>query len=270
MKAEPGAQIARVPTMDVRSAIAVRARRATAPFRRKYVKHGGLVLPASHLRPGGKHFRHDEDFMSSATAEADRLVDVFGINAESSVLDIGCGVGRLPLGLLSRLGEVSCYHGLDVREKAIAWCEQFIVPDHPGCRFTLVDVSNARYNPDGATSAQASSLPIVDRSIDVAYLYSVFSHMLAVDVETYFQELSRVLKPTGHVFLSAFVEDDVPAQSVNPPDYHREWIGDLHCVRLERGYFRGLAEAAGLRIDRIDYATETDGQTGVYLSVTNG
>jgi len=204
--------------------------------------------------------------MQSATAEAERLVEAFGIQPRSSVVDIGCGVGRLPIGLLLRLGEVSEYRGFDVARGSTAWCQTFIALNHPGCQFALLNVRNARYNPDGAQLTDGFSLPVVGRSVDVAYLYSVFSHMVAEDVAVYLHELRRLLKPAGGVFLTAFLEEDVPRVSINPPDYHRSWVGHLHCVRFDRSYFRSLVEDAGLAVDRIDYGVETDGQSGVYLS----
>jgi SAM-dependent methyltransferase len=252
--------------MDLRTAVAVRVRRATTPFRAQHVEHDGVLLPARHLRPGGEYFQDDGDFVRSATAEADRLVEAFGIQLSSSVVDIGCGVGRLPLGLLLRLGEVSEYQGFDVDRGSTAWCQKYIAGEHPGCRFDLLNVRNARYNPDGAMLAEAFSLPVGEGTVDVAYMYSVFSHMVAEDVAIYLRELKRILRPAGAAFLTAFIETDVPSVSINPANYRRDWVGHLHCVRFERSYFVGLVDDAGLGVDRIDYGVETDGQCGVYLS----
>ena len=64
------------------------------------VRHQGQVLPAPHLRSAGPEFKDDAYFLKSARAEATRLVDDLGLTAESRVLEIGCGAGRLPIGLL--------------------------------------------------------------------------------------------------------------------------------------------------------------------------
>jgi SAM-dependent methyltransferase len=199
-------------------------------------------------------------------AEAERLINAFGVDRDSTILDIGFGVGRLATGLFARLGEMSGYRGLDVSREAIEWCQRFISADHPGFDFTFVDVENPRYNPRGRPVGRSFTLPVADRSVDVAYLYSVFSHMGADDVRIYVSEIARVLTADGHAFLTAFVERDVPDVTTNPEGYRREWVGELHCVRFEHAFFERLVTEAGLGVDSVDYATETDGQSGIYVS----
>ena len=85
------------------------------------------------------------------------------------------------------------------------------------------------------------------------------------DVQTYLAEFNRLLKPDGTVFLTTFVEENVPDFEVNPQDYRTDWKGALHCVRFEKSFFQKLVEENGLMIDRFDYEKDTDGQSGVYL-----
>lgn len=226
----------------------------------------GVVLPASKLRQGGGHFRQDADFLSSARHEADRLVKQCGVTETSSVLDVGCGVGRLPIGLIDRVGALQAYRGIDVNPKAISWCQRHITPSHPTYQFILSEAKNARYRPNGQeiSSAQAR-LPFENDLFDVIYLYSVFSHMVPHDVRFYLNEFARVLRPSGYIFLTGFIEEDVPDMSINPENYRRQWIGPLHCVRYERSFFLDLITTAGFVVDQFDYETETDGQSGLYL-----
>jgi len=125
-----------------------------------------------------------------------------------------------------------------------------------------------RYNPGGGAIDAAFRLPAAPGSVDLAYLYSVFSHLPEAHLRVYLGELARVLAPGGRVFLTAFVEEGVPPVVVNPPGYAFERCsGPLHVVRYERGHFAGLLEAAGFRVDRFDHGAETDGQSGVYLAL---
>ncbi len=230
------------------------------------VRHQGQVLPAPHLRSAGPEFKDDAYFLNSARAEATRLVDDLGLTAESRVLEIGCGAGRLPIGLLGSDVAVHEYWGVDVREDVVRWCQRYITARNPSFHFVHVDAQNARYDPDGRAIGKDFRLPVESASFDVIYLYSVFSHMLSDDVRAYLAEFDRLLAPDGRVFFTGFVEDDVPEVSVNPEDYRMAWRGPLHCVRYERRYLEGLATRRGFRIDRVDYAIETDGQSGLFMT----
>ncbi len=244
------------------------ARGAISTLRRERVSHEGMILPGRHLRFGGRHFQQNEAFASSARKEAMRLVTSFGLNLDSSLLEIGCGPGRLPIGILDRVGDIRRYQGLDVSRTPIEWCQKNITCHHPSFVFTHVDVQNDRYNKSGTLTQEELRLPADDASVDIVYLYSVFSHLRAPDVGAYLREFRRVLKKNGHVFLTAFVEDNVPEEEENPAHYGpMEWRGALHCVRFSSVFFRGMIAASGFRIDREEHGAETDGQTGFYLSV---
>lgn len=230
----------------------------------RYTVHEGVRLPPPHLRFCGLEFRDDAFFLASARSEADRLVESCGLSRSSRVLDVGCGPGRLAIGILDRVGGVAEYLGLDVHRPSIRWCTRHIAARHPGFRFQHVDARNARYNPDGAASASSSRLPLPDAHFDIAYLYSVFSHMLQPEVRAYLGELHRVMVPGGMLFCTGFVEEGVPEVSENPEGYRREWTGPLHCVRYERGALETMLREAGFELLRFVYGEETDGQSAIY------
>ena len=223
------------------------------------------MLPPPEKRWCGPEFKDDAFFLRSALAEAERLREM-GCGPGSRVLDVGCGYGRLPIGLL-RVAPGAAYLGVDVHRGSIAWCRRYLERAHPSFRFVWIDRENARYNPGGGAIDAAFRLPAAPGSVDLAYLYSVFSHLPEAHLRVYLGELARVLAPGGRVFLTAFVEEGVPPVAVNPPGYAFERCsGPLHVVRYERGHFAGLLEAAGFRVDRFDHGAETDGQSGVYLA----
>jgi SAM-dependent methyltransferase len=232
---------------------------------RDSVTYDGTPIPVRLLRFGGKNFARGEDFVASGEREADRLVRDFGLSRDSRLLDVGCGPGRLAIGILRRVGEIAAYRGVDVDPAAVRWCERHIAREHPSFRFQLLDVANPRYNPGGQADAAAVRLPFDDASFDLIYLYSVFSHMLADDVRAYLREFRRVLVPGGKAFATAFIEEGVPPVQENPPNYLRPWSGPLHCVRYDRAFFDSLAEEAGLHVERFAHGGETDGQSAVHL-----
>jgi SAM-dependent methyltransferase len=230
------------------------------------VRYQGIAIPPPEDRQGGRHFQDDGAFVASGAHDASRLEDAFGLTTTSRVLDIGCGNGRLAIGLLHQLGEMKSYTGIDVAARSIDWCDRHIASEHPGMRFIHIDVANERYNPAGTELRDTYRLPLPDESADVIYLYSVFSHMETEDVRIYLGEFARLLASGGGVFLTAFVEHDVEEMAVNPPDYGPiGWEGALHCVRFERAFFERLVSEAGLRVDRLDHRSDPDGQSAIYL-----
>jgi SAM-dependent methyltransferase len=141
-----------------------------------------------------------DDFESSGQRLLRRLVDLAGLTPSSNVLDIGCGIGRLAVPLTSYLGRDGSYKGLDIVPSGIKWCDEHIAPKYPNFEFTLADVFNNEYHPNGHFRASDYQFPYADESLDLAVLASVFTHMLPVDMEHYIAEISRVLRKSGRCF----------------------------------------------------------------------
>ncbi len=227
----------------------------------------GVLIPAKHIRLCGDAFKDDEYFLNSARNEADRLTNFLNLSKDSRVLDIGCGPGRLPIGILSRLGSIKLYQGIDVDKRSINWCNRYITRGNPNFNFLWIDVENTRYNPSGENFSEKFELPFEDHSFDIIYLYSVFSHMISTHIMIYLQEFKRLLSQEGKIFLTAFVEENVPNMNINPPGYRRKnWKGPLHCVRYNKDYFNSMLYEYGFVLDKFDYEVETQGQSAIYLS----
>lgn len=231
------------------------------------IKFKNTILPAKHLRFCGEEFRDNNKFLNSAIYEAERLIEHFGMDSNCSLLDVGCGPGRLAIGILNRIEDIHLYQGVDVDKRSIEWCNNHISRYHPNFKFSLLNVYNSRYNPGGIKIDNGFQFPFEDQKFDIIYLYSVFSHMVTEDIKVYLKESFRILKQPGSMFLTAFVENDVPEMTINPPNYRRkQWKGELHCVRFNKDYFESLLESNGFKIAHFDYERETHGQSAYYLS----
>jgi ubiquinone/menaquinone biosynthesis C-methylase UbiE len=230
------------------------------------VCYENVTLPARHLRFCGSSFQDDGYFFASALKEADRLIKDLGLTVNSRLLDVGCGPGRLPIGILNRVGKISEYRGVDATEKSIQWCQRHIERHHPNFQFIHINVKNLRYNPGGEILDDSFRLPFKDKEFDIIYLFSVFSHMTNDDVDLYLREFQRILAPKGRIFLTAYVEEGAPDMSINPSNYLMKWSGQLHCVRYSKNFIEVLLSKRGFKIDRFDYQQEADGQSGLYLS----
>ena len=227
-------------------------------LRKESVEYEGLTLPAVHLRTGGHQFRENTFFVWSANQEVERLKACFNLSTASVLLDIGCGFGRLAIGLLNTLDNIS-YIGVDVNNKAIEWCQKHIARQYPNFRFIHLDLQNKRYNPNGKLIDIQFRLPIESETIDIVYLYSVFSHMLQNDVRHYLHELNRVLVVNGNLFFTAFSEQDVPVETVNPPGYQNiDWKADLHCVRYNHEFLLSMIEESCFFLEKFEHGDETE------------
>lgn len=220
-------------------------------------KKASSVLPPSKYRMGGKHFKNDAAFVKTAVRDAKRLEKYAGLTKDSRLFDWGCGAGRLAVGVREHFGRIADYHGVDVQRELIDWANDNLAA--PGFRFSWLDVSNERYNPDGTPERSLGTGP---ESIDVFYAYSVFSHMNDEDTPAYLRLIAEALAPGGHAFVTCFVEEDVPGWEENPEGYGPlEWKGRLHCTRFARWHFEDHVNGARLAVDRFEYGHETDGQS---------
>ncbi|MGE0864728.1 MAG: class I SAM-dependent methyltransferase [Vicinamibacterales bacterium] len=241
------------------------AKRLSSWFGLDAMRHDGRLLPAQHLRLCGQEFRDHAYFLQSARDEANRLVTHCGLTPDSALLDVGCGFGRLAIGVLDRVGAIRSYCGVDVSAAAVAWCRRHLGSGQPSFQFTRLDVRNERYNPGGEAITGAFRLPFADAAFDIAYAYSVFSHMELGDIDRYLSELRRVVRPGGRVFVTLFVADAVPEVTINPASGVLAWQGPLHCVRYQRAFIETRIGNAGFAITQVAEGVETDGQSGYYL-----
>lgn len=106
------------------------------------------------------------------------------IGRQSVVLDFGVGWGRIARFYQDVVLATNMYLA-DVDPEALEWCRTCRVQGIP----ILVD-------PMGALSLETAS-------IDVAYSYSVFSHLSADAALHWFNELHRVLKPRSYLVFTA-------------------------------------------------------------------
>jgi len=133
------------------------------------------------------------------------FIDLAHLKPEHCVLEVGCGIGRMATPLTDYLSGEGEYWGIDVIKEEIDGCRRRISTKFGNFHFQHVDIYNKFYNPAGQILAQDFHLPFEDRSFDLVFLTSVFTHMLPVDVENYMSEISRVLKTGGTCLMTFFL-----------------------------------------------------------------
>ena len=139
------------------------------------------------------------------------LLERYGLQPSSRVLEIGCGVGWLAYDLTSRLTEGGVYRGVDVSEAVITWLNDNYASRLPNFHFDLLDVKSARYRPKGARKPERVRFPYEDSDFDIVCSFNVFVYIAQRGVANYLREVARVLHAggTGLLTFKAVIDGDL-------------------------------------------------------------
>jgi SAM-dependent methyltransferase len=141
-------------------------------------------------------------FLRSGRAAYDAIVSHVPLASVESVLDFGCGCGRVTRYWESFPGAVA---GSDVNARAIDWCRE--------------NLGFAAFE----RNALAPPLALEAASFDLVYALSVFTHLTADLQLAWRDEMLRVLRPGGVLLLTTHGRSYVPR------------LDDGERARFERG-----------------------------------
>lgn len=164
--------------------------------------HADLVPHTSMMFDGPVGY---EVFKENGEEFLRHYIELAALTPHERMLDVGSGIGRKTLPLVRYLSQQGSYEGIDIVAKGVRWCREKYTPKFPNFRFQLIDVYNHLYNPEGKVSAKEYRFPFADREFDFVIMNSVFTHMMAEDVENYLAEVARVLKIGGRCLISFFL-----------------------------------------------------------------
>jgi SAM-dependent methyltransferase len=127
-----------------------------------------------------------------------------GLAPEATVLDIGCGCGRMAIPLARYLEPGAVYHGFDVVLPMVEWCRAHLTPARPNFHFHHAALKNTLYSAQGGEAAEYR-FPFADGSFDFTLATSVFTHLLPSGMRRYCREMARALKPGGKALTTWFL-----------------------------------------------------------------
>lgn len=119
------------------------------------------------------------------------LLVLNGLQPDATVVDVGCGAGRLAKPLSSYL--TGHYVGFDIVRELVDYARE--QTGRPDWRFEV---------------SSGLDINATDASADVVCFFSVFTHLLHEESYCYLRESMRVLKPGGMVVFS-FLEFAIPS-----------------------------------------------------------
>ena len=158
------------------------------------------------MPPKGMIYTGSGDFIKMGKIQLSYLQKYCGLKPDGAVLDIGSGIGRSAIPLTGYLNKHGKYEGFDVVKRGVDWCQKNITAQHPNFNFKYIPLNNDLYRSDGK-SPEKFKFPYSDHSFDLVIVNSVFTHMVANEVENYFSEMGRVLKKGGCAYTTFFIFD---------------------------------------------------------------
>ena len=145
-------------------------------------------------------------------------------------LDLGCGNGKTVRTLIDSGYRVT---GVDFSKVAIAQCRERF----KGSDFVVTSVCE---------------LPFEDRSFDYVTAVHVLEHLDDGSLARAAEEIRRVLRPSGYVFIRSFTENDMRSERRAASDIYYRFYDVDTVLRA----FSGLeAVSAGVREDRTRFGT---------------
>lgn len=184
---------------------------------RRFFKMGapdGLPLPLPHMiNLVAGHFSIKE-FYENGLLGANCIRNILGTNnltleGFSSILDFGCGCGRI-IRHWKSLSEPKVY-GSDYNKRLIQWCSKNL----PFAEFEV--------------NGLGPPLVYGNESFMFIYAISVFTHLSANLQRPWMKELWRVLRPGGYLLITVHGESRL--QQLPPEDRAKFNAGDLVTVR---------------------------------------
>jgi SAM-dependent methyltransferase len=178
-----------------------------------------LYLPSDLLKkrlplvpPKGLLFVGSGDFSKTGKQFFLYFQKYCSINRDSSILDIGSGIGRIAVPFTDYLSKDGKYEGFDIIKLGVDWCTKNSSSRFPNFRFTLIPLKNDLYHLETDNKVAELTFPYKDESFDFVFLTSVFTHMLLANLENYLSEIARVLQKNKDCFATFFIiTDDNPA-----------------------------------------------------------
>ena len=235
----------------------------------KYSIYNSAIIPPADMRLMGEKLLNDKYYFDTAIREGERFINKLNVNENTEVLEVGCSSGRSLIGLIQTGGKAKRYVGFDSLKSNIKWCGKYISKKNNWCEFRYIDLFHILFNRSGTVIVNEDfKLDVPDNSFDLIYVSSVLPNWDDVDIKIFVKDYFRILRPGGRLFVTGFIEENVPDVTENPDGYGLKYLYRRSVFRFEKDYFISTFTSSGFKLDEFEYQNEIDGQSSVYFSKT--
>lgn len=227
-----------------------------APLIGPVIRHTSWLDGKESAPPSLLNFSGGGDFKAVGEHQCKLISDRAGISGEDRILDVGCGIGRVALPFARKFPSLD-YIGFDVVRYGVEWANKQLPKKTNFCLYHA-DVRNSFYNPFGRISASSYRFPVDDKSRDLVFATSVFTHLLRPTAEHYLRESARVMDAGGRAYITSFLLDEEDEPS--PAFVFSSWHENTRTAAPEEpelavGYtlddWHQMASRWGLKIDDV-------------------
>jgi SAM-dependent methyltransferase len=246
------------------------------------------TAPTEHFTVTDKRIPPPEiNFNQNERSSLDSYVDVFrrdacirllpflmnhaGLTPGGSILDYGCGLGRLAYAASHFLTQDGAYFGYEPNQDALRFLKSAYSDlsnfHFGGAQLTktadYIAVKENRGNPEGIEATDVDIADLVNRSIDVQFSSSVFTHMWMEPIIGVLQQFTKLLSIQGTCVNTWLIIDDFAAYTLRcgvadrklPFKINGAWTyleeNPLMCTAYELKDVEAVYAAAGHKIEAI-------------------
>ena len=225
------------------------------------------------IPPKGVIFVGSGDFKKIGRQLLNLMIQLVDLKPDDTVLDVGCGIGRLAAPLTGYLNEKGAYYGFDIVKQGIDWCNKHIAKKYPNFHFLHVPLKNDLYNLETETESNNFVFPYHNNQFNAVVLNSVFTHMVADDVANYLNQIRRVMADNGKCMASFFILSENAKNNISqsktdfifPHAYKNCFLMDKKVkeanVAYDEGYLLDLFRQTNLKVEKIHYGGWSRGET---------
>ena len=215
------------------------------------------------------------DFIETGRFHLARMLELANLKPDDTVLDIGCGIGRLAVPLTGYLNENGAYYGFDIVKQGIDWCNKNIAKKFPNFHFLHIPLKNDLYNLKTENESLHFVFPYNDNQFNVIVLNSVFTHMVADDVSNYLNQIHRVMAQNGKCMATFFILNDESKNNIlqNKTEFtfpypHKNcFLMDKNVkeanVAFDEKFLMDLFQEHDLKVEHIHYGEWSTGTTTI-------
>jgi SAM-dependent methyltransferase len=178
------------------------------------------------------------------------------LGAVRSILDVGCGCGRIATALTQHLNSISHYVGVDILPALVEFGRKFISPRYPQFEFLLLDEGNSTYDAWKRKGSVADLARLSDArrggSVDLAISVSLFTHLDYLPAVKILSAIGGMLAEGRQAFITFFVLDSEVRAGITGGRScfqfaHRTPSGELFAEKIEDPTY-----AVGYSVEKLD------------------